>query len=133
MDRQALLDNFVKRVGNKGRSEVIDQDTNDLACQYVPNNGHPGCAIGCQPCFDDPRLREILKGYEGRLIYYVLEKQSEIKDALAVQTQEEEDFLCFLQSLNDNIANWEGKQLKQTSVDRFARRHDLVSPRVPTV
>jgi len=51
MNKQKMFDNFIERVNGKGKSLF------GKFCVYCPVN-HPGCAIGCQPELDDPKLRK---------------------------------------------------------------------------
>ena len=110
---------------------------------YVPSmsnikgvsKDHPGCGIGCQPCFDDPNLKKVLHSYEGLRIHTIVEQDKTIAKALEVDTEDEVAFLLHMQTnLHDDENSWnEDGTLRQLAVNDFADVYGLIPPIVPSI
>ena len=121
MDRQTMLDTFVKRVNGLGRSRQDASLTGK--CVYFPA-GHPGCAIGCQAGFEQFRRLD-LDQLENSGIDVVVDSYSEIADWLGAENM---DFAVELQLLHDWSDNWCGLRLRRKPVEEFAARWSLTMP-----
>lgn len=139
--RQSLLNNFVKIVNGKGRS------MNGTVCRYVNPNGHPGCAIGCQPKL--AKLKTQLSYCEGSTIDQVFIPScsfvhKQLAEALNVRKRKSKEqdvhnfynacdvsFLRELQKLHDYESNWQGKdklKLKTRELTKFCNQWNLNVP-----
>lgn len=125
MDRQRLLDNFYSITKGKGPCAFMG------TCQYF-KDGHPGCAIGCQPEFQewskDFCIEKKMEINELGAVYKVLERFPELKRILGVKTSGDRSFLSRLQSLHDDAQNWEGDNLEKTVVNEFCLDSSLLLP-----
>ena len=106
MNKQALLDNFVAAVNGKGQSRGLNAD-GQMKCVYF-KDGHPGCAIGCQPGFKDafgplnlPNMQGIADLFHNKGAWY-----DRIRAFFSMDTEEDDCFLVDLQDLHDTEASW---------------------------
>lgn len=131
MTNQELLNNFVAARNGRGRS----LNAKSGVCVYFPEDGSPGCAVGCQPGFNQfkGRIRE------GRSIFGLMNDHfetdlaKEIRDFFGVNgdsknVQEKETFLRHLQLLHDDSPPWDGLKLRRDSVAEFAKHFGLNVP-----
>jgi len=123
MNRQELLDNFVRATNGKGRAVLAKGSI----CSYFPE-GHPGCSIGCQPGF-----RERFKGRmrDERAIKYWLRKTepangsgdeqlaADLMEFFGLDDDQDIEFLSALQLFHDATGNWIGLGIDPKSLAVF--------------
>ena len=130
MNRQKLLDTFVRKTHGKGRA--ADKDGN---CLYFPNN-HPGCAIGCQTGFKK-QFEDVIKSRIKSVTKLFNSMHAHIFRAFFdVKEPEDEVFLQTLQALHDQRYNWYQAKarkgiLKTAQIAAFARKWNLKMPPLP--
>lgn len=120
--KQELLDNFIHSVN--GRGPATDGRG---TCRYVME-GHPGCAIGCQPELEPFKHR--MAPVEDS-VDYLLRKFPAIGEALcgAERGWEDISYLQALQRLHDFEGNWsEDGKILHLAVERFCAQHGLRVP-----
>ncbi len=138
MDRQKLLDDFISATAGKGQC-TVDGGTQ---CLYI-KEGHPGCAIGCQPGFREkfgkeewirknPNIDSLLTGNEGQ------ETQLAVEEFFGVVHRPEDadysgdggdvHFLSKLQELHDGSAWEENGELCKEYLDDFCELWKLKIP-----
>lgn len=130
--KQQYLNNFIQRVNGLGRSVYDD------GCAYEGANGHPGCAIGCQPEFNEWKASLPVgeRNVEGCSIRGLLTANPNLAKYLGVDNasfaSRDIDFLSSLQSLHDQASNWDdinGKlHLTRVAVNQFCSDHTLEVP-----
>lgn len=136
--KQQFLNIFIERVNGKG------QAYKNGSCKLVLE-GHPGCAIGCQPEFE-PFKQEVVENSIRSLGVWSIfsEKRNNIgnrlREAFGIEgTCEEVEsksladlrFLASLQGLHDDFNFWDRqdkKRLVKAEVDAFCLAHDLDLP-----
>lgn len=124
MNRQEILDNFVKETNGKGQSIASHG-----SCLYFGED-HPGCAIGCQPGFRKRFIRYKKKfDFDGMAIEDILLRYRSVKEFFGVKSSDDGDFLIALQCLHDDESNWLSKtKIRATSLGAFCKAHGLTSP-----
>ncbi len=132
MNRQAILENFVRATHGKGRGKEKDIS----ACSYFPED-HPGCAIGSQPGFreqfegrmsDEDDIRDWMDEECDRAQDNP-EISKDLLDFFEVDVNTDDiDFLTGVQCFHDQERNWNGKrELKQSSLEAFAEEWELTA------
>lgn len=137
MNRQRIFEHFVKTCGRLGRCTIPNTSANGVKayCEYA-KEGHPGCAMGCQPEFHQACTTF---GVEPRKIngpiYDLCMRDNDtdllpelvkaVYDAFGAQSLEDKQFLRKLQVLHDEEHHWDGLVLSQFKVDDFARDNNL--------
>ena len=123
MDKQAILENFVTATRGKGQAK------HGKACSYFPD-GHPGCAIGCQPGFRE-KFEHIMEASDtivDRLHGDVYDREDGVRDQLrslfGVENDGDVDFLGSLQELHDET-EWVDDSVSQDFLDDFCKEFDL--------
>jgi len=151
MNRQKILDNFVKATHGKGRSFVQTGGESRPSmgeCRYF-NENHPGCGIGCQPGFREAFVpfRENIEGqsienlltgrenqfsFQGRMRQFfdlTIDEEDAVKHRRGKRVDEDVKFLIDVQSLHDNEDNWIGDEiLNPTVLQEFADKWNLQNP-----
>ena len=122
MDRQALLDNFVKAVNGKGRAV-----NKNALCSYFLE-GHPGCAIGCQPGFRE-KFKSKLPDEGGIPVHFTGPYRKDLKEFFGIESGGEGvRFLFSLQQLHDIRDNWTGNYLRAEVLEEFCHEEGLEVP-----
>lgn len=118
--KQKFLNTFIERVNGKG------QALQDGSCMYV-KEGHPGCAIGCQPEFEP--FKEIYK-YNYSDTAYGLARNPNFCSAFGIEDEVDTRFLDTLQILHDGYDHWnkETGRIRRQVVEEFCTVHALTIP-----
>lgn len=138
--KQQFLNTFIQQVNGKGRSytERSGSHFSVPACLYVKDN-HPGCAIGCQPEFQQFRQEVVtrnLNGTIGELFFGVNNEFADFGIRLATALQcdlsdhKDGNFLGSLQQLHDHDMNWNEKtgRIRRQAVESFCKAYHLTVP-----
>lgn len=128
MNRQQIFDTFIREVNGKGQA-IRKNEYGVNECLYVLD-GHPGCAIGCQPQFQEaykecaPSEKQMNSN-----ISAILEDNTifatRLRELFEVQDNEDLYFLASLQRFHDDDFNWNGSSLKEDRVRYFCTRSKL--------
>ena len=120
--KQQIFDCFYNSLNGRGRAVDIWD-----SCRYFVE-GHPGCAIGCQPEFveearklgkEGPQLNSLTSVHCSTETNEICKKAFPGIDL---------DFLSELQYLHDSPASWTGDCLNECSARLFCLKHEIVSP-----
>jgi len=116
MNYQKVYNTVVRKLHGKGRAKV------GSCCRYFVD-GHPGCAIGCQPGFKKAFRGKINEGTSIKGLCYL----KKVREFFGITKATDVEFLEDLQELHDEVTNWrrDGKHLRAESLKAFCERHDL--------
>ncbi len=119
MDRQKIFDNFVGALNGIGRCIQPNRPTGPTpSCIYV-KEGHPGCAIGCQPGFRE-KFGEKDWVVANTGMFSILDTWVEdvapedpdgieVSEFFGVENYLDVDFLQALQDFHDDRYNWDDR------------------------
>ncbi len=130
MDRQRLLDNFVRATYGKGRAVHPSGADGRGRCAYVLE-GHPGCGIGCQPGFreafgENPRVCGATVG-----IRTLIERVPEVGEFFGAKNLYNLEHLVSLQILHDRAGHWTSEgTLRREVLEAYCKREGLTVPTV---
>jgi len=114
MNGQQIFDNFVNACNGLG--QALDSEV----CIYNPPGDHPGCAIGCQPRFNE----EFPDAYSS--IVAELRNSPKMTRFFDIQSIDDEEFLLSMQRFHDQRRHWDGLWLNPEAVAEFCTTHNLV-------
>jgi len=128
--KQELINNLVHTLNGKGRATKLRPDMDEEVCCYIPENPHPGCAIGCQPGFREAFADCDPDGSFSRV--GLLERQfpEQFKHVFGEVGHDDINFLTELQDLHDDFYSWSGNglKLKKSVVEEFCGIRGLCVP-----
>ncbi len=137
MNRQQIFTNMVTILHGKGQGKQQYGPGGDPVCSYFPE-GHPGCAIGCQPGFREKFEDKLRASGDNECdISTVLDSFPDVRDFFGIEFSPRSDsddyeFLSDLQELHDSANNWtKRKRFRCKSLADFAKEWDLKVPKLP--
>ncbi len=142
MDRQQLLDNFVTACNGKGRAMQLKRlhGISSAGCVYI-KNGHPGCAIGCQPGFrekfgekewviENCGIGSVLDGWLDNRTPPEDADGVDVSEFFGIENVEDVKFLSDLQDFHDLVRHWDGTKIVQYKLASFCLNWSLKRPQV---